>query len=86
MPIPCSDARLDVAAVVEHWTLSRRSVVLSGRHDCLQAVADQLGVAHDQIVEITPTRAALALWGAPLAVYQQRLRDRSRSNGVHQSG
>jgi len=65
------------ATIEEHWTVSRRSVVLSGSHECLWEVADQLDVARDRVIAMTPTRAVLALWGAPLVAYQQRIHSES---------
>lgn len=68
--------------IQQHWTLSRRSVVLSGPRERLRELADQLDVPADQIIDMTTTRAVLALWGAPLEAYQQRERTTTHLNGA----
>ena len=72
----------DPNGVTQHWTLSGQSVVLSGPRERLQELADDLHVAHDQIVEVSTTRAVLALWGAPLETFQERKSARTDPNGA----
>ncbi|MGH9173538.1 MAG: hypothetical protein ACRD1H_04230 [Vicinamibacterales bacterium] len=57
------------ASIQEHWTLSRSAVVLSGRRDQLERVAETVGVPLDDIADITTTRSTIGLWGAALERY-----------------
>jgi hypothetical protein len=46
----------------EHWTESGKIVVLDGRPDTIHEIACGLSIPVARIVELTSTRAVLALW------------------------
>lgn len=55
--------------VQEHWTSSGRALVVTAKHDVIQHLAYELRIADATIVPVTPTVAALALWGTALDSY-----------------
>jgi hypothetical protein len=56
--------------IVEHWTDTRQSLVLLGPYADLCSVAVALRLPPDAIVQVSPLRSALALWGDTLAAYR----------------
>ena len=61
----------------EYWTDSRLALVVSGRPERLLTLADELDMLPENIIQVTATRAVLALSGDPLLRYQQRYGDHS---------
>jgi hypothetical protein len=60
----------DLLGVTECWTDSGRSVALIGLPNSLQAIAGQIEVSLDYVINLYPQRAVLGLWGAELVAYR----------------
>jgi hypothetical protein len=61
-----------VRGVTEHWTDTRRALVLAGDPVVVCAVADSLGLSRTALIRVSPREAGLALWGDALAAYLDR--------------
>ena len=59
------------SAVVEHWTVTRRGLVLAGKPADIETIANRLHLPDDALVEVTPSEATLALWGEVLDEYRR---------------
>jgi hypothetical protein len=56
-------------SVVEHWTVTRRGLVLSGPRGEIETIASALRLPDDAPVDVTASTATLALWGESLETY-----------------
>ena len=70
--------RVKMPELMEHWTDSRRGLVLVGEPDTLEALAIRLGLTDDSSVRLAQHRAALALWGEELSTYLVYRQDMTR--------
>lgn len=57
------------SSVVEHWTVTRRGLVLAGKPAEIETIASALHLPCDAPVQVTPALATLALWGDMLESY-----------------
>jgi hypothetical protein len=55
--------------LTEHWTNSRRALVLDGSPEVIEAIAKSLSIPTTRSIAITPHRAVLGLWDEHLWMY-----------------
>jgi hypothetical protein len=60
-----------LSSIVEHWTETRRGLVLAGRPAEIDAIARALRLPEDAAVRVSPAISMLALWGESLAAYNR---------------
>lgn len=55
--------------LIEHWTDSRRVLVLDGTPDVIDEIAKTLAIPSTRLIMLTPNRAVLGLWEESLLMY-----------------
>lgn len=55
--------------LIEHWTDSRRVLVLDGAPDVVDEIARRLAIPPTRLIMLTPQRAVLGLWEDSLRLY-----------------
>lgn len=63
----------------EHWTVTRRALVVAGRPANIRELATQLELPIDDAIEISASRATLALWGDALRRYARAAHENDAS-------
>jgi hypothetical protein len=72
------------SALTEHWTYSRRALVLEGTPEAIDAVVSALSIPNTHLVILSPSRAIVGLWDEWLGKYiGHRATRKTNSNGYH---
>jgi len=63
------------STITQHWTLSRRGLVLTGRPADIALVVQELELPTDAVIIVSPVHATLALWGDALDRFTAKMQD-----------
>jgi hypothetical protein len=76
-PSATADTAAKTEMIRHDWTVSRKTLVLSGSRARLLEVAGAIGAPTDQVIDVSPSRSVMALDGDLLLAYQAMADDSS---------